>query len=145
MIRRQNSRSGSAGSIASELVAGWHKKPAFLVGCRTSKGMSGSPVIRRLFGPAASADMTVKLDAVVTSQFMGIYSGRLHDDESVANIELQCAKPRPWSLHCVSTTCLRSIRSRWKRTSLLQWGQTTESLPVTASRTFGLPQLNRVF
>jgi hypothetical protein len=76
------------GSVASELVAGWHKKPAFLVDCRTSKGMSGSPVIRRVFGPAASADMTVKLDAVVTSQFMGIYSGRLHDDESVASIGL---------------------------------------------------------
>jgi hypothetical protein len=76
------------GSIASELIAGWRKKPAFLVDCRTSKGMSGSPVIRRVFGPAAAADMTINLDAVVTSQFMGVYSGRLHDDESVASIGL---------------------------------------------------------
>ena len=74
------------GSIASELLIPWRQKPAFLIDCRTSKGMSGSPVIRRSFGPVTTSDMTMNLDAVVTSEFMGVYSGRLHDNENLASI-----------------------------------------------------------
>jgi hypothetical protein len=76
------------GSIASELLVPWQNKPAFLVDCRTSSGMSGSPTIRRVFGPATFADLTTNLNNVVTSEFMGVYSGRLHDDENVASIGL---------------------------------------------------------
>lgn len=75
-------------SLASELVVPWKGKPAFLVDCRTSGGMSGSPVIRRVFGPATLADLAVKHDSAVASEFMGVYSGRLHDDENVASIGL---------------------------------------------------------
>ena len=76
------------GSIASELFIPWNMRPAFLADVRTSQGMSGSPVIRRAFGPATMADLTTCLDKVVTSEFMGIYSGRLYDDERNASVGL---------------------------------------------------------
>lgn len=76
------------GSIASELIVPWNMKPAFLVDTRTSEGMSGSPVVRRTYGPAVKADLSMTLDSVVCTEFMGVYSGRLHDDENNASIGL---------------------------------------------------------
>lgn len=76
------------GSIASEPLVPWNMRPAFLVDVRTSEGMSGSPVIRRTYGPAAMADLTIASHNVSCSEFMGVYSGRLYDDERNANIGL---------------------------------------------------------
>jgi hypothetical protein len=70
------------GTIATELMSAWKTRPAFLIDGNTSKGMSGSPVVRRVYGPAADKDMHVSLDAIVTSEFLGIYSGRLSDSDS---------------------------------------------------------------
>lgn len=69
------------GSIASEIIVPWNMGPAFMIDSRTSKGMSGSPVFARIFGPAPLADLTIRADNILTSEFMGIYSGRLFDDE----------------------------------------------------------------
>ena len=60
------------GTIASEPITGWKERPAFLIDGRTSKGMSGSPVIRRTFGPVLDSSMTNQLGAAVTSEFLGI-------------------------------------------------------------------------
>lgn len=68
------------GSIASELFVPWNKRPAFLVDARTSKGMSGSPVFGRAYGPSALGDGTIDPDNILSSEFMGIYSGRILDD-----------------------------------------------------------------
>ncbi len=76
------------GSIASEIIVPWNMRPAFLVDSRTSKGMSGSPVFARVFGPAAHGDGTIHADSILTSEFMGVYSGRLFDDENNASIGL---------------------------------------------------------
>jgi hypothetical protein len=76
------------GSIASEIIVPWNMRPAFLIDSRTSQGMSGSPVFGRVFGPAAYGDGTIKVDNILTSEFMGIYSGRLFDDENNASIGL---------------------------------------------------------
>lgn len=74
------------GSIASEIIVPWNMRPAFLIDCRTSQGMSGSPVFSRVFGPAAFGDGTIKSDSILTSEFMGVYSGRLSDDDNNASI-----------------------------------------------------------
>jgi hypothetical protein len=74
------------GTIAREPFAGWKNRPAFLVDSRTSKGMSGSLVVRRVFGPATNKNLEVQLDAVVTSEFLGIYSGRLYDGDKLPSI-----------------------------------------------------------
>jgi len=76
------------GSIASEIIVPWNMRPAFLIDSRTSEGMSGSPVFSRVFGPAAYGDGTVKADSILASEFMGVYSGRLFDDENNASIGL---------------------------------------------------------
>lgn len=74
------------GSIATEPEAPWNGRPAFLIDCRTSGGMSGSPVLRQVFGPAPLANGEIKMDRVRTVELLGIYSGRLSDDENVASI-----------------------------------------------------------
>jgi len=74
------------GSIASELLVPWNMRPAFLVDARTSRGMSGSPVFSRVFGPAAYGDGTIHTDNILVSEFMGIYSGRIFDDDNEASI-----------------------------------------------------------
>jgi hypothetical protein len=76
------------GSIASEIIVPWNMRPAFLIDSRTSKGMSGSPVFARVFGPAAYGDGSIRSDNILVSEFMGIYSGRLFDDENNASIGL---------------------------------------------------------
>jgi hypothetical protein len=74
------------GSIASEPLAPWRGRPAFLLDGRTSAGMSGSPVIRRVVGPCPVSAEELNVNAILTSEFLGVYSGRLHDDEDNASI-----------------------------------------------------------
>ncbi|MBY0260129.1 serine protease [Methylobacterium sp.] len=73
------------GSIASEPRIPWDGKPAYLIDAASRKGMSGSPVYRRNFGPAPiiqdDGSINVKLDNVVTTSFAGIYSGHLSEGE----------------------------------------------------------------
>jgi hypothetical protein len=76
------------GSIASEIIVPWNMRPAFLIDSRTSRGMSGSPVFSRVFGPAAFGDGTIKTESILISEFMGVYSGRIFDDENNASIGL---------------------------------------------------------
>ncbi len=76
------------GSIASEILIPWDMRPAFLIDCRTSKGMPGSPVFSRAFGPVATSDFAIDGSNIKTSEFMGVYSGRLHDDENNASLSL---------------------------------------------------------
>jgi len=74
------------GTIAREPFSGWQNRPAFLVDGRTSKGMSGSPVVRRDYGPSTTSLLETHLDVVVTSEFLGIYSGRLIDGDDMPSI-----------------------------------------------------------
>jgi hypothetical protein len=70
-----------SGTLASDPNFDWNGHPAFLIDSATRPGMSGSPIFRRVFGPAAlvrgEGKLETKLDAVVTTQFVGIYSGHL--------------------------------------------------------------------
>jgi hypothetical protein len=74
------------GSIATEPALPWNGLEAMLLDCRTSAGMSGSPVFLQVLGPVALEDKTIKADAIRTVKLIGIYSGRLKDDENVASI-----------------------------------------------------------
>jgi hypothetical protein len=65
------------GSLATEPLAAVDGKPMFFVDAASTQGMSGSPVVRRVFGPAAMADLTIKGDAIVVDEFVGVYAGRL--------------------------------------------------------------------
>jgi hypothetical protein len=76
------------GSIASDLNVPWNMRPAFLIDSRTSPGMSGSPVFSRIFGPVALADKTINYESIVSTEFMGVYAGRVFDDENTASLGL---------------------------------------------------------
>lgn len=66
------------GSFASDPLIPVNDRPVFMIDVLSAKGMSGSPVFRRVFGPRPSADLTsVNAMAVVTTKFVGIYAGRL--------------------------------------------------------------------
>lgn len=71
------------GSLASEPLLEWHGKPAFLIDAASRSGMSGSPIFRRVFGPAniisPDGTITTHLDKVMTTDFIGIYSGHLSE------------------------------------------------------------------
>jgi hypothetical protein len=77
------------GSIASEILLPWRfKYPAFAIDARTSGGMSGSPVFARVIGPAVLKDLRTNINAAVTTEFLGVYSSRLPDDEGDPSIGL---------------------------------------------------------
>ncbi|MFF8802826.1 MULTISPECIES: trypsin-like peptidase domain-containing protein [unclassified Methylobacterium] len=71
------------GALASEPLLEWHGKPAFLIDAASRSGMSGSPIFRRVFGPATIVEsdntLTTNLKSVMTTDFIGIYSGHLSD------------------------------------------------------------------
>jgi hypothetical protein len=76
------------GSIASEPLMPWDGKPIFMIDAASRPGMSGSPVFRRVFGPAPTLDnnssIVIKNMAVMTTQFAGVYSGHLtKEDENL--------------------------------------------------------------
>lgn len=75
------------GAIASEMDALYHGKPAFLVDALTSSGMSGSPVYAV---GLERVDPSRKFSPFKTEpRFVGIYSGRIIEDESGRKRELQ--------------------------------------------------------
>lgn len=69
------------GSIASEPLALWNERPAFLVDAASRPGMSGSPVFRRAHGPTSllqpDGSIANDLNKVLCTQFTGVYSGHL--------------------------------------------------------------------
>ena len=60
-------------------------RPAFLIDATTRSGMSGSPVVMRLDSYSKS-DGTQVLAGGVSTRFMGIYSGRVHEDSEIGRV-----------------------------------------------------------
>jgi len=78
------------GSIASEPSVDYMNRPAFLIDCRTSKGMSGSPVIVSHSGVWNPDDkMTDRTIFGTVTNFVGIYSGRLRSVEAAGERSLE--------------------------------------------------------
>jgi hypothetical protein len=78
------------GSIASEPLMPLDGKPIFVIYAASRPGMSGSPVFRRVFGPAPmlgdNGSIIINDTAVMTTQFAGIYSGHLTKKEESLTI-----------------------------------------------------------
>ncbi|MEP0313497.1 MAG: trypsin-like peptidase domain-containing protein [Hyphomonas sp.] len=98
------------GSLASEPLFGVDKKPMFLIDALTKDGMSGSPVFKRVFGPVNLACGTTKLDHVVTTEFVGVYSGRLGSSDLA-----QAAMGMAWYSnripHIITSGCTTSFNT----------------------------------
>ena len=69
------------GHIASDVDLNYSDKPIFLIDATTKPGMSGSPVILKAVGiPLTSKGFVL---GGPTERFMGIYSGRIQDEDLV--------------------------------------------------------------
>ncbi len=71
------------GHIASDPDIEYQGKPAFLVDSTTRGGMSGSPVIVRQYQGYSDSKGNVFMATGPATRFVGIYSGRIHDQSDV--------------------------------------------------------------
>ena len=70
------------GSIASDPIVDYFRLPCVLIDCRTTSGLSGSPVVASrsgIFMPDGKFSANTSIGTV--SRFLGVYSGRLIGDE----------------------------------------------------------------
>lgn len=76
----------ATGYIASEPEINHGGRPVFLIDCRSRPGQSGSPVIRhRGRNGTVSHDNGVE-EITPVSDFLGIYSGRIHPDSDLGTV-----------------------------------------------------------
>jgi trypsin-like peptidase len=72
------------GSCATEPAVDWNDLPCFLVDSRTRPGQSGSPVlIYRSGGAMTMDDGSTVVTTGTQERFLGIYSGRIHEDSDL--------------------------------------------------------------
>jgi hypothetical protein len=72
------------GHIATDPNTNYDHKPCILIDATTRKGMSGSPVIRRTYGPYEESEETVVQSfGEITTKLVGIYSGRLREEAEI--------------------------------------------------------------
>lgn len=72
------------GSLASDTLMGIGPRPAFFVDAATTKGMSGSPIVRRIGGLTVQDKDRGVLRELSTIQLIGIYAGRLESRDMEA-------------------------------------------------------------
>lgn len=96
------------GSIATEPWCPIDGKPMFLVDASTTHGMSGSPVFRRTFGPTNLLDGSLKLNSVVATEFVGVYSGRTISQEMV-----KCSLGIVWYDNIISEILEGGYSPKW--------------------------------
>ena len=68
------------GHIASDPDLNYNNLPVFLIDATTRGGMSGSPVVLRLYGGYRTRRGARILAGGTNTLFLGIYSGRIHKD-----------------------------------------------------------------
>lgn len=74
------------GHIASDPDVDYGGNPVFLVDATTRSGMSGSPVYRREYGAVRKEGGGMELGTGSSTQFLGIYSGRIRDNSEVGRV-----------------------------------------------------------
>jgi hypothetical protein len=72
------------GHIASDPGYDYDDRPCFLIDITSRTGMSGSPIVFQSPGPFRIRDGEQGINARMEVQFMGVYSGRIHDDAEIA-------------------------------------------------------------
>ncbi len=74
------------GHIASEPELDYGNEPNFLIDATTRKGMSGSPVVLRLYGAYPTRDGPVAIGTKGVTRFLGVYSGRIHGEAEIGRV-----------------------------------------------------------
>ncbi len=73
----------ATGFVASEPEVDFEGLPIFLIDCRSRPGQSGSPVIAHRSGAIRFKNNMAGLGAGTTTNFLGIYSGRVQSDSDI--------------------------------------------------------------
>jgi hypothetical protein len=68
------------GHIASDPDMDYEDRPVFLIDATTRGGMSGSPVVLRIYGDYAT------IGGKSWTRFLGVYSGRIHDQTEIGRV-----------------------------------------------------------
>lgn len=74
------------GHLASEYDLNYANKPVCLIDATTRGGMSGSPVVLKMNGGYRTKNGNYMLAGGVSTRFLGIYSGRIHNDIEVGRV-----------------------------------------------------------
>jgi hypothetical protein len=77
------------GHIASEFEVDYKGKPVFLVDATTRSGMSGSPVVLRLYGGChenVGGQLIYWGAKGAVTRFLGVYAGRIHNQAEVGYV-----------------------------------------------------------
>lgn len=74
------------GHIATDPDLDYDTRPTFLIDATTRGGMSGSPVILRLYGGYATSRAAMAIGGGPGTRFLGVYSGRIHDDAEIGRV-----------------------------------------------------------
>jgi len=92
------------GHIASDPNTNYNNTPCLLIDATTRDGMSGSPVIARLYGGYSKGDGSViSIYSGPVTKFIGVYSGRLRDESEIGIV---------WKHHVLDTLLNAGIRVR---------------------------------
>lgn len=73
------------GHVASDPDLDMDSLPYFLVDATARMGMSGGPVILRLYGPYETSTGHAMILGNPPAKFLGIYSGRMHSKSKIPN------------------------------------------------------------
>ena len=73
------------GHIASDPDMDYGGRPVFLIDATTRGGMSGSPVVLRVYGDYPTRRASTIGDKSWT-RFLGVYSGRIHDQTEIGGV-----------------------------------------------------------
>ena len=74
------------GHVATDPDVDYDGRPSFLIDATTRGGMSGSPVVARIFGPYESSTKLAVFSTAPATRFLGVYSGRIHQDADVGRV-----------------------------------------------------------
>ena len=71
------------GHIASDPDIDYQGRPAFLIDATTRGGMSGSPVVIRMYGGYLTRARQNVIGRRQITRFLGVYSGRIHVEAEI--------------------------------------------------------------
>ena len=74
------------GHIASDPDLDYDRRPAFLIDATTRAGMSGSPVVLRIYGDYATSRAWMTIGRTAGTRFLGVYSGRIDDQTEIGRV-----------------------------------------------------------
>jgi hypothetical protein len=74
------------GHIATDPDLDYGNCPVFLIDATTRGGMSGSPVVLRLFGGYNDRAGNYIMAGGMSTRFLGVYAGRIHDQAEIGRV-----------------------------------------------------------